>query len=122
MTGTLTEEQLALRRELRRPVMERWTRRQLEEFAGIWKRWDGSAFLDRTDLPVLELYGDRGRPRPARGSLRLPERDNIELRWIAGASHCLQIEAPAEVARACEEFMRRVEGARGAPAAGEGQR
>lgn len=115
--GTLSPELLALRQELRRPVMERWTPRQVDEFREIWKRWDGSAFLRTTDLPVLELYGDRGKPRPGRGRLHVPDRDNIELRWIGGASHCLQIEAPAEVARACMEFIRRVENESGHGAA-----
>jgi pimeloyl-ACP methyl ester carboxylesterase len=110
VTGTLTPQGLARRDELRRPVMERWSAGQVEDFRAIWRRWDGSRFLAETRLPVLEIYGDRGRPRPGRARLGLPERENIELRWIAGASHCLPIEAPGEVARAIMSFLGRVEG------------
>ncbi len=110
--GTLTPEQLARRDELRRPVLERWSPAQIDDFRTIWKRWDGSRFLEQTELPVLEIYGDRGKPRPGRERLHIPERGNIELLWIAGASHCLQIEAPGEVARAITSFVRRVESGR----------
>jgi pimeloyl-ACP methyl ester carboxylesterase len=41
--------------------------------------------------------------------MQIPDRPNIELQWIAGASHFLPLERPAEVAAALNGFIRRVE-------------
>ena len=41
--------------------------------------------------------------------MKIPDRPNIELRWIAGASHFLPLERPAEVAAVVNEFIKRVE-------------
>ena len=58
--STLSDGQLAERERLRQDVLRRWTRRQQTAFAAIWRTWDGYDLLQRTDLPILELYGDRG--------------------------------------------------------------
>lgn len=101
---------LVLRKdEIRQRVFERWTPEQVAEFRTYWKKWDGSEFLAGTMVPVLELYGDRGRKRPGLDKLRIPDRKNIELVWVAGASHYLNIESPGEVARACTRFIERIE-------------
>jgi pimeloyl-ACP methyl ester carboxylesterase len=56
-------------------------------------------------LPVLELYGDRGRERPHREQLYLPNRKNIILHWIEDASHNLPVEEPEKVAKVITEFI-----------------
>ena len=104
--STLSAEQLEQREQLRQEVLHRWTDRQRRDFAAIWRTWDGYDVLQRTDLPVLELYGDRGREPATHEQLHLPRRDNIELRWLAGASHSLPLECPREVARLITDFMR----------------
>ena len=107
--STLSAAQKDRRSELRKPVMTRWTREQIADFAGIWKRWNGYEILSRTSVPVLEIWGDRKRPHPSRAQMKIPERPNIELCWIAGASHFLPIERPAELADAINRFVQRVE-------------
>lgn len=113
--NTLSAAQMARKAELRNPVMSRWSPQQRAEFAGIWRKWNGFEILQHTSLPVLELWGDRGRARPGLEKMKIPERSNIEVRWIAGASHFLPLERPAEVAQAIQEFIRRVESAEHAP-------
>ena len=105
--STLSDRQLAERERLRQDVLHRWTKLQQTAFATIWRTWDGFDVLQRTDLPVLELYGDRGRERATHEQLHLPRRDNIELRWLAGASHSLPLERPREIARLMSDFIRR---------------
>ena len=84
-----------------------WTDDQRKAFGKIWRNWDGSEFLRTTLLPILEVYGDRGRPKPALDQLHIPNRVNIEVRWIAGASHLVPFEKPDELAKVMTDFMRR---------------
>ena len=106
---TLTPSLISRKDETRRRVFERWSPEQVAEFRTCWKKWDGYEFLAGTRVPVLELYGDRGLERPGLDRLRIPDRENIELVWVAGASHYLNIERPGEVARACTRFIERIE-------------
>ena len=105
--STLSDGQLAERERLRQDVLRRWTRPQQTAFAAIWRTWDGYDLLQRTDLPILELYGDRGREPATHEQLHIPRRNNIELRWLAGVSHSLPLEHPREVARLITDFIRR---------------
>lgn len=105
ISPTLSAEQVAMKQAYRAEVLKRWTPEQKSMFGSIWKQWNGSEFLRTTELPVLELWGDRGRPRPDRAALGLPERENIELVWFAGASHSLMIERPQEVAETINRFV-----------------
>ena len=75
-------------------------------FASIWTRWDGEPILRSVTAPILQLWGDRDRPIPSRQKMRIPKRDNIQLRWIAGASHALPLERPQEVATMINAFLR----------------
>ncbi len=86
-----------------------WTDAQRKAFGKIWRNWDGSEFLRTTTLPILEIYGDRGPPRPALDLLRIPNRVNIEVHWIAGASHLVPFEKPHELANVMTEFIRRTQ-------------
>lgn len=109
--NTLSPEQAARNEQLRSRVLDHWTPEQADEFRRYWTQWDGYEFLCTTDIPILELYGDRGCARPGRDQLRIPERDNIVVHWIDGASHNLHIEAPGEIARITMDFINTVEGA-----------
>jgi pimeloyl-ACP methyl ester carboxylesterase len=107
---TLSAAQLARRDELRTPVLSRWTPEQVKDFTSVWRKWNGFDLLNQTPVPVLELWGDRRvQPHPTRAQMQIPDRPNIELRWVAGASHFLPLERPAEVAAAVNAFIRRVE-------------
>jgi pimeloyl-ACP methyl ester carboxylesterase len=107
---TLTPEQDARRLASRARVTARWSDEQRRTFGSIWRRWDGYAFLCETGLPVLEIYGDRGRGPASREQLHIPDRPNIEVLWIEGASHSLPLERPAELATAFNAFVSRMEG------------
>ena len=113
MTGTLSAQQEADRQTRRARVTGRWRADQLDHFPRIWRRWDGAPILAATALPVLEIYGDRGRAPPTRAALGIPERDNIDLQVIAGVSHYVHVERPSEVAQLCRRFVASVVPVRG---------
>ena len=106
---TMSAQQAAKNEMLRARVLDHWSDEEIAEFRTYWTRWDGFPFLCETDVPILELYGDRGVERPDQDKLRIPDRDNITLRWVANASHNLHLEAPEEVARVATDFIRRTE-------------
>jgi pimeloyl-ACP methyl ester carboxylesterase len=110
--STLSESQKKRKLELRHPTTSRWTKEQLSAFAQIWTKWDGTQILEQTAVPVLELWGDRGVARPTREVMRIPDRPNIDLVWVAGASHFLPLERPEETAAAIEAFVGKVEAMR----------
>lgn len=110
MYTTLSPQQQSRRRAARLRATARWSDEQRQLFAQIWRQWDGSAFLARTRIPILEVYGDRGGPTPTAAQLGIPRRPNIDLRWIRGASHSLPLERPVEVARLINAFIDEVEG------------
>jgi pimeloyl-ACP methyl ester carboxylesterase len=110
---TLSEAQKKRRFELRRPTTSRWTQEQLFAFAQIWEKWNGTEILEKTSVPVLEFWGDRGEAeRPSRKVMHIPDRASIDLVWVAGASHFLLLERPEETAAAMNSFVRKVETAR----------
>lgn len=106
MFSTLSDTSLAKMQEEKRERLANWTEEQLEEWPRIWQRWQhGYELLLHTDKPVLEVWGDRGRPRPSRQLLQIPDRNNIELHWVSHASHSLLYENPPEVARTVNSFI-----------------
>lgn len=107
---TLPPKLLARQNELRALAASRLTDEERHTFSQVWRRWDGAAFLKTTDLRVLEMWGDRGRPRPSRAQLHIPERTKIAVEWFANASHNLPLERPAEVARAMMTFIQETNG------------
>ncbi len=109
MYNTLTPELQDRQNALRALAAVRLSDDDRRAFATAWTRWDGTAFLQSTEIPVLSLWGDRGRPRPTRAQLHVPERPNISVAWIADASHNLPLERPGEVAEALTRFIRESE-------------
>ena len=100
MAPTLSPELRARIARTRARVARRWSECQIDEFGqGIWTRWDCYAFLRDTELPILELWGDRGRARPPLTSMAIPEKPSIEVCWVENASHHLPAERPALVGR-----------------------
>lgn len=112
MRSTQTADQIELLKNYREEVLQRWTPEQIKMFGSIWRQWNGSETLSQTKLSILELYGDRNRPLPARDSLGLPDRPEIQLIWFKGASHSLLIERPDEVADTINSFIHRLEDSR----------
>lgn len=75
---TLTPEQESRRTANRERAKRRMTKEQFESFGTAWKRWDGLPILETTPVPILEIWGDRGRPKADRTTMRIPQRPNIE--------------------------------------------
>jgi len=93
-----------------RATKERWPASAVKSFLATWRSWDGYDFLCRSRVPILEVWGDRGMSRrPNAQQLRIPERDNIELRWIENASHSLPFERPGDLAEIINGFVERTE-------------
>jgi pimeloyl-ACP methyl ester carboxylesterase len=112
-SSTLNDRQRAFLEQVRHSLLDRWDPELRAEYGTMWKHWDGWDTLATTSIPVLEIWGDRGRPRPSRDRMRIPDRENIELAWIPGASHHLLTEAPDRLAEFINGFMRRVSGKAG---------
>lgn len=105
MKSTLSDDLRAEMERYRADVLRLWTAEQRSMFGSIWRKWNGADFLATTSLPVLELYGDRNKPRPAQDALGVPQRDNIDFVWFAGASHSLLVERASEVAVEINRFV-----------------
>jgi len=106
MTSTLTTEEKKKKQEARQRGAGHWTDEQRGSFAGIWRKWErGVEFLENTTLPVLELYGDRGREPASLEQLFIPDRPNITVVWIKNASHKLPLEEPEKVGSSIMEFI-----------------
>lgn len=78
---------------------------QKSAIASIWRRWNGTHALRRSMVPILHVWGDRGRPRPGADALQIPKQPNITIAWIAGASHLLLIQAPDNLAQTVRDFL-----------------
>jgi len=89
--------------------MRQFTEEKRKEFGAVWRQWDGTSILATTLVPFLSIWGDRGHPRPSRQLLRLPDRPNLEIAWMAGSTHSLLIQRPVEVATATAAFIDRQE-------------
>ena len=106
---TTTVAQLAERHVFREEVEARWTKQQMTEFARIWRTWSGLAILEKTRVPVLEIWGDRGHAPATRAKMQIPERKNIQMVWIHGVSHSLPVVAPEELGDAVNAFLAKQE-------------
>ena len=109
VTGELTPAQEAQRQADRNRGRGHLTEEQLNAIGKIWRNWNGYEALERSKVPLLHMWGDRGTAHPDRAALQIPERDSIEIRFIPGTSHSLMLEDPKAVAEAVAEFMRRQE-------------
>ena len=110
---TLTPEQDVERKANRARVYDTLTKEQISSFASVWRRWDGYPILKTTPVPILEIWGDRGKPQPSRQSMRIPDRPNIDLVWIEGASHAMLVQRPDAVAEAVNAFIHNIEESQG---------
>lgn len=114
--STLTDAQRRFLADVRRRLLDRWDPAFRARYCAVWREWDGRDILNATPVPVLEIWGDRGRTRPSRAVMRIPDRPTIELAWIANASHNLLVEAPDQLAGLLNHFLTRAEPATLPPA------
>lgn len=105
VVGELTPEQAAQSAAERAAGRAHLSEEQCAAVATIWQRWNGYAALTRSAVPQCHLWGDRGKPRPDRRALQIPDRPSIEVAWIAGASHPLLLQAPDAVAEVVRRFI-----------------
>lgn len=102
----LSPEHAAERQANRERGLARLSEAERQNFGMVWKKWDGNEALKNTELPVLEIWGNRNmEPVPDRATMQIPERDNIEMAWIPNASHALLVEQPEAVALAINRFI-----------------
>ena len=107
VTGELTPSQRSEYEAYRVRGRAHLSDAQMAAIAAIWRRWNGHDCLMRSKVPILEVWGDRGKPRPPRETLQIPERPNIQLAWVTGASHLMLIQAPKAVAEFVCAFIER---------------
>lgn len=105
---TLTPEQDRARIAERERVVKDWSPEQIKHFASIWKKWSGKGFLERATVPIIEIYGDRGKIAPARAALGIPRNANIDFITIPGGSHYLPLQFPHRLATIIQEFIKRI--------------
>lgn len=107
-SGTLTSEQEAFLERVHVELLSRWDSELRRRYSSMWREWDGFAILSATEISVLEIWGDRGAPRPSLETMQIPDKPNIEVAWIEGCSHSLLVEAPEKLAGIINGFIRRV--------------
>lgn len=106
----LTPEHEAERLANRERGLARLTEAERQDFGNVWRNWDGNDALKKTEVPMLQIWGDRNmHPVPDRATMQIPDRDNIQVVWIANASHALLVEQAEAVARAINDFIVRTE-------------
>ena len=70
--------------------------------------FDARPFVQTADLPIIQVLGAAGRTADTVAKLHIPNRANVDVRWVPGAGHYLPHERPADVAAACHVMMQRV--------------
>jgi len=105
----LTAEQETRNNAHHARVKDRMTPAQRTAFGSVWRKWDGAPILAASPVPFLQVWGDRGHPRPSRQLLRIPDRPSMEIAWMPGATHSLLVQCPQKVARETAAFIARTE-------------
>ncbi len=106
----LSPEHEAERLANRERGLARLTEAERQNFGSVWRNWDGNGALKKASVPMLQIWGDRNmNPVPDRATMQIPEQDNIQVVWIANASHALLVEQPRAVASAINDFVVRTD-------------
>ncbi len=107
VSGPLTPAEQAAADADRERERAHLSQAERKAIGSIWTRWNGYESLMRSRVPVLHIWGDRGKPRPDRTALQIPDQPNIEVAWIAGADHRMLTQAPDVVAACIRDFLER---------------
>jgi pimeloyl-ACP methyl ester carboxylesterase len=104
---TLTEDQMRLRTYYGTIGRTEWTDEEIKRYSQIWRQWKkGRRLLENAAIPILEIWGDRGlAERPGRDRLQIPDKDNIELVWIAHGGHSMLVQYPRLVGEKIAAFV-----------------
>jgi pimeloyl-ACP methyl ester carboxylesterase len=103
-SSTLNHTQRTYLQHVRNKLLNRWEPNLKTTYSTMWKKWDGWQILNTTQIPVLEIWGDRARPQPSLEQMHIPNRKNIQLAWIPNTSHNLLLEAPEQLAQLINHF------------------
>jgi len=105
MYGQLSDDEVKRIQEQSEAVRSRFVPELWKYFWMSVQRFDGSAFLKHTKLPVWEVYGALGKKAEANERLCVPNRSNITWVWISNAGHYLPHERPDQVADVCKQAL-----------------
>lgn len=107
--GKLTAEQLELRTYYGTVARTQWSDAEIEMYKRIWRKWEkGRQLLESAELPILEIWGDRGwKDRPSRTQLQIPDKPNIELVWVEDGGHSFLVQFPDRIGEFISSFLRR---------------
>jgi pimeloyl-ACP methyl ester carboxylesterase len=86
-------------------TLARWPEGWYERYWKTVATADAWEFLCATERPLVEIFADRGEPRPDRNELAVPDKSNIELAWIPGAGHYAMHERPDLVGRVIADWL-----------------
>lgn len=103
--GTLDDTQRAVIQRKSEATFARWPSGFWEDYWASVEAADATDFLLKADLPIIELHGDHGEPPLSRDKLGIPDRPNIQMRWVPDAGHYLSLEQPEFVAQACADMV-----------------
>jgi pimeloyl-ACP methyl ester carboxylesterase len=109
VVGALSPEEQVQSQGERAKGRAHLTEDQWTAIGQIWKGWNGYEALVRSKIPVLHVWGDRGKPHPTREAMQIPDRPSIEIAWMPDASHHVVMETPKELAKAIVDFVKRTE-------------
>ncbi|MCE2401196.1 alpha/beta hydrolase [Candidatus Poribacteria bacterium] len=69
------------------------------------KNYDAYSYLEKTCIPIYEVFGGMGKNELTEQKLRIPSNPNIQLIWVPNAGHYLPHECPVAVSKICINFV-----------------
>lgn len=105
MYGQLSTEETKCIQEQSEAVRSRFVPELWKYFWTSVQQFDGLDFLQKTELPVWEVYGEMGKKADANDRLSVPNRSNITWVWIPGAGHYLPHERSDQVVDVCTQAL-----------------
>lgn len=84
---------------------DRFLPRVWQNFWTSVRNFDSYAFLEKTRIPVIEVYGEMGRIESTEKLLDIPSNPNIRLQWVPDAGHYLPHEYPQKIAAICRSCI-----------------
>jgi pimeloyl-ACP methyl ester carboxylesterase len=106
--GNLSSEAVDRIQRKAQHTMDRFTPKAWQAFWESVLAFDGTEFLNHAQIPILEVYGEKGRLPETEKGLLVPATPWIDWTWVPDAGHYLPHERPRDVAQACLALAGRV--------------
>ena len=103
--GSLTQTDIDQIQHKSKQTRTRFEQNVWERFWTSVRAFDAYAYLEQTQIPIYEVFGEMGRNESTEKLLRIPPNPNIQWKWVPNAGHYLPHECPAEVADICCNFI-----------------